>query len=166
MTEKVNGSSTAAQCLSADIQYFVCYAASPGAYSDPDPTPSYIEDIQRLVNIQVTGDNTDTSQRNFEVLLSTIGLRATPVIFNNPKAVPDLAAHTQYVSGEGFMWKFAVERANQFFNFTTRGTPGPMGLLIDELDGVVLPSGIRITTVANSVSGWIQNMAFDILDGI
>lgn len=166
MAEKVNGTSTAAQCLSADIQYFVCYACSPGAFTDPDPRPSLVDDIVRLINIQVTGIVTDTSQKNFEVLFNAIGLRATPVIFNNPKPVLDLAAHTARLSGEGFEWKFAVERTNQFFNFTRRGTPGPTGLLVDELDGVILPSGVRLTTVQNSASGWAQNVEFEILESI
>lgn len=166
MTEKVHGVATAAQCLSGDMQFFACYASSPGAFSDPDPMPTLVDDVVRLINIQVTGNIRDTSQRNFESLLLTIGLRATPVVFGNPRPVADLSAYTPYLTGEGFVWKFAVERTNQFFNFTTLGTPGPTGLLIDELDGLIIPSGVRVTTVDGSASGWIRNIAFEILDSL
>jgi hypothetical protein len=69
-------------------------------------------------------------------------------------------AYTTELSGEGFIWKFAVERGVQFYNFTPYGSPGPVGLLVDDLDGVILPSGIRITTVTGSPTGWAKNIAF------
>ena len=80
--------------------------------------------------------------------------------------VLQLADYTNELSGEGFIWKFAVERGVQFFNFTPYGSPGPVGLLVDDLDGVILPSGVRVTTVTGSPSGWAQNVAFYRMDSI
>ena len=166
MVQKIHGSATAMQNLTADLQYYVCYASSPGCFVDPNPNPPPSQEIARLVNIQVTGRPLDQSQKNFEVFLMSIGLRAMPVILADPIAVLQLADYTTQLSGEGFMWKFAVERGVQFFNFTPYGTPGPVGLLIDDLNGVIIPSGVRITTVTGSPSGWAQNVAFYRMDSI
>jgi hypothetical protein len=152
------------QNLTADLQAFVCYASSPGAFTDPNPNPPPSQELSRLINIQVTGSPLDQSQKNFEVLLMSIGLRAMPVVLSNPIPVLELADYTLGLSGEGFMWKFAVERGVQFYNFTPYGTPGPVGLLVDDLDGVIIPSGVRITTVTGSPSGWAQNMIFSRID--
>lgn len=160
MPIKIHGAATAMQNLTADLSYYVCYAASPLAFTDPNPNPPPNQELLRLVNIQVTGKTLDQSQKNFEVFLMSIGLRAMPVILANPTPVLQLADFTPELSGEGFVWKFAVERGVQFFNFTPYGTPGPVGLLVDDLDGVILPSGVRITTVNGSPSGWNKNVAF------
>ena len=160
MPIQIHGAASAQQNLTADLQYYNCYASSPGCFTDPKPNPPPSEEVPTLVNIQVTGDPLDESQKNFEVLLMSIGLRAMPVVLADPVAVLQLADYTLELSGEGFVWKFAVERGVQFYNFTPFGTPGPVGLLIDDIDGVVIPSGVRITTVTGSPSGWAQNVSF------
>ena len=163
---QINGAASSMQNLTADLQYYVCYASSPLCYSDPNPNPPPTQEIQRLVNIQVTGNPLDETQKNFEVFLMSIGLRAMPVVLADPVAVPELAVYTRELSGEGFIWKFAVERGVQFFNFTPYGSPGPVGLLVDDLDGVIIPSGVRVTTVTGSPSGWAQNVSFVRMDTI
>jgi hypothetical protein len=160
MPIQIHGASSSMQNLAADLQCYVCYASSPGAYSNPNPNPPSGQELGRLVNIMVTGSPLDQSQKNFEVLLMSIGLRAMPVILSNPQPVQQLNDYTHELSGEGFVWKFAVERGVQFYNFTPYGTPGPVGLLVDDLDGVILPSGVRITTSPGSMSGWAQNITF------
>jgi hypothetical protein len=157
---KIHGAATSMQNLTADLQTYVCYAASPGAFTDPNPNPPPNQELVRLVNIQVTGQPLDESQKNFEILIMSVGLRAMPVILADPYPVLELADYTDELSGEGFVWKFAVERGLQFFNFSPYGPPGPVGLLIAEIDGIILPSGVRITTVQGSPSGWSQNISF------
>ena len=164
MPIKINGAASSMQNLTADLQYYVCYASSPGAFTDPNPNPPLAQEISRLLNIQVTGNPLDESQKNFEVLLMSIGLRAMPIILGDPTAVFQLQDYTLELSGEGFVWKFAVERGVQFYNFTPYGTPGPVGLLIDDLDGVILPSGVRVTTISGSPTGWTKNIAFSKLE--
>jgi hypothetical protein len=166
MPLKIHGAASAMQNLTADLQYYICFASSPGAFSDPNPNPPPSQELTRLINILVTGQPLDESQKNFEVLLMSIGLRAMPVVLQDPIAVEQLADYTLELSGEGFIWKFAVERGVQFYNFTPYGTPGPVGLLIDDLDGVILPSGVRVTTVTGSPTGWAQNISFNRLDQI
>jgi len=166
MPTKIHGAASSMQNLTADLQYYVCYASSPGAFTDPNPNPPINQEAARLINIQVTGDILDQSQKNFEIFLMSIGLRAMPVILSNPIAVIELADYTNELSGEGFVWKFAVERGVQFYNFTPYGTPGPVGLLIDETDGIILASGVRVTTLNGSPSGWAKNVAYERADTI
>ncbi len=166
MPIKIHGAASSMQNLTADLQYYVCYAVSPLCFTDANPNPPISEELIRLLNIQVTGNPLDESQKNFEVFLMSIGLRAMPVVLGDPIAVLELADYTNELSGEGFIWKFAVERGVQFFNFTPYGSPGPVGLLVDDLDGVILPSGVRVTTVTGSPSGWAQNVAFVRMTGI
>ncbi len=166
MPINTNAAASSMQNLTADLQFYICYASSPGAFTDPNPNPPSDQEISRLLNIQVTGNPLDESQKNFEVLLMSIALRAMPTVLSNPVPVLQLADYTLDLSGEGFLWKFAVERGVQFYNFTPYGTPGPVGLLIDDLDGVIIPSGVRVTTVQGSPTGWAQNISFSRLETI
>src|ERR1035437_8627149 len=101
MPIRINGAASAQQNLTADLQYYVCYASSPGAFTNPNPNPPPSEELARLVNIQVTGNPLDESQKNFEVFLMSIGLRAMPVVLSDPAAVLELADYTLELSGEG-----------------------------------------------------------------
>ncbi len=166
MASRIHGAASAMQNLTGDLQYYVCYASSPMSFSSPNPNPPESQELSRLVNIQVTGNPLDDSQKNFEVFIMSIGLRAMPVVLADPVSVAELADYTLELSGEGYVWKFAVERGVQFFNFTPYGTPGPVGLLVDDLDGVILPSGVRITTVSGSPTGWVKNVAFTRMDSL
>ena len=166
MPVQIHGAATSMQNLTADLQYYICFAKSPGAFTDPNPNPPPNQEISRLLNIQVTGNLFDRSQKNFEVLLMSIALRAMPTVLLNPVPVLELADYTLELSGEGYVWKFAVERGVQFYNFTPYGTPGPVGLLIDDLNGVIIPSGVRITTIQGSPTGWAQNISFQRLESV
>ena len=153
MPVRIHGTAFAHENLSRNLQYYTVYTCSPNAFSDlPNATD---------VNIFITNDYTDESQRNFEVLLQSIGLRAMPVIMNNPVAVADVGAITDHgaaapsLSGEGFIWKYAVELENVFENYGPLGTIGPVGFLIDELNGIVLPNGTVLIT-----SGASKNIEF------
>ncbi len=166
MVIRIHGAASAMQNLTADLAYYVCYASSPGAFTDPNPNPPTSQELARLLNIQVTGNPLDESQKNFEVLLMSIGLRAMPVTLADPTPVIELADYTLELAGEGFVWKFAVERGVQFYNFTPYGSPGPVGLLVDDLNGVILPSGVRVTTVVGSPTGWAKNIAFSRMESL
>lgn len=160
MTVKINGTASATQVLTGDMQYYRCIASSPFAFSKPDPNPMICEEIERGVNILVTNNGKDQSQKNFEILLMSIAMRAMPVILANPQRIEEIACYSKELSGEGFVWTFAVERESQFFNYSPYGTPGPVGLLIDEIDGVLLPSGVRLTTKTSRDHKFPVNITF------
>lgn len=147
---RINGAATAQQSLTGSIQYYVMYASSPLAFSDPDPNPDVAEEATRLINIQTTGEIRDQSQKNFEIIFQAIGLRAVPSIMNDPEAVEDLAARgAPSLTGEGFIWKFATEQDNIFYNYSNSD---PVGLLISDLDGLVIDSGVQLVTTGGSIN--------------
>jgi len=143
MVSKAHGSASASQVLTSSLQYYTVWCESPNAVSDPDNATG--------INIRITGNIVDETQKNFEVIIQSVGLRAMPIILNDPLAVSDLAADgASIVTGEGFVWQFSVEQEGVFATKTDN-----IGLLILELDGIVLPSGAVLST-----SGGGQNIEF------
>lgn len=161
MPTRIHGAASAHHGLSGNLQYYLLFAKSSGAYTNPDPNPPPGEEISRGINIQVTGDMVDQSQRNFELLLQSVALRAMPTVMNDPKAVLLLELEdAPTLTGDGFIWRFAADMDDVFENFAPSGTSGPVGLLVDELDGIILDSGVRLTTVDGSPSGFPKNIEF------
>lgn len=138
MPEQINGTASAQQSLTGDLNTFIVYTSAPNAVSDPENTTG--------VDIRVTDELVDESQKNFEVLVQSIGLRAMPVTMNNPQATLNLSlAGAPTLTGEGYRWIFSAEREDAFTKFTTAGEE-PVGLLVEELNGIVLPSGVVLNT--------------------
>lgn len=134
MVTKAHGLSSADQVVTGSAQYYTVWCSSPDAFTDPDNATG--------VNIQVTNSIQDESQKNFEVLVQSVGLRAMPIILNNPLAVAALENEdAPTLTGEGFVWKFAIEYRDAFQNDTSN-----VGLLVDELNGIVLPNGTVLDT--------------------
>ncbi len=161
MNGRINGASSSRHSVPSNSEQYVCYTAAPMSFTNPDPNPAVSEHRVRLVNIQITGNIAEQSQKNFEILIMAIGLRSMPIIMSNPIAVNDLTDYPDsFLSGNGFMWEFAAERGSVFHNYGPNGTIGPTGFLVDELDGIILASGVRLTTKDNSSSGWTKNITF------
>lgn len=152
---KINGTVSASQSLTGSMEFYRVFAKSEGAYTDPEPNPSEEDEIGRGVNILVTNSLSDQSQKNFEILFLTIGLRAVPVSFGNPRAVERLEEYgSPTLTGEGFIWNFTCEREDIFKDFATNDD---VGLLKTDVDGVFIDSGVRLTT--NGAYG-IKNIEF------
>lgn len=162
--KRINGSVTANQTLTGALQYYIVFAKSDMAFSSPQPNPSDEEELLRGINILNTGELVDQSQKNYEILFQSIGLRSMPIIVGEVVAVEDLTvAGSPTLSGEGFIWKFAVEQNSAFEDFETMD---PVGLLVKELDGVFISSGVRITTTDSSYSGVEKNIEFVRMDNL
>lgn len=90
------------------------------------------------LDISVTGDYNDDSQKDFESVVQVIGLRAMPAVMNNPVYLNGIGNNllenygASTITGSGYIFKFATEM------------PGAhtVQTLIDELHGIVLNSGI------------------------
>lgn len=144
MTKKIHGIVSADQSLTGNMQYYTVYMQSPLAFSDPSANPPEDESLIRQLNVMMTDNLDDQSQMNFELLFQSIGLRAWPVVFNNTRAVEELSVEgAPTLEGEGFVWKFACEMADAFMDYSNMN---PVGLLVKELDGIILYSGARINT--------------------
>lgn len=106
------------------------------------------------LDIAVTGDYTDNSQKDFESVVQVIGLRAMPTVMNNPVFLNGVGSNVlenygaPSLTGAGYIFKFATE------------TPGAhtVQTLIDELDGVVLNSGVVSTKTSKNMEFTKQDL--------
>lgn len=144
MVSKTHGIASAETIVTGKLQYYTVWCKSPGAHTDPSNASG--------VNLKITGSIADETQKNFELMVQSIGLRAMPIILNNPEAVSDLAEDgADTLTGEGFVWRFGVEQRGIFATATS-----DFGLLIEEIDGIVLPNGAILRT-----TGPNQNIEFE-----
>ena len=149
MVSKAHGLASASQVLTGNLQYYTVWCESPNAFSDPDNATG--------INIRITGDIADETQKNFELLIQSIGLRTMPIILNDPLAISDLAVDgATSVTGEGFVWQFSVEAEGAF---ATKDSS--VGLLVEEMNGIVLINGAVLDT-----SGAGQNIEFEGRDNL
>ena len=90
------------------------------------------------LDITVTGDYSNNTQKDFESVVQCIGLRAMPTVMNNPVAVSGSGSQVlesygaPSLTGAGYIFKFATE------------IPGAHSVdtLKDELNGIVLNAGV------------------------
>lgn len=137
------GSSGTFESLTGGIESYTVWCLSPNSFSNPK--------LATGINVRITGDIRDTSQKAFEILIQSISLRATPVILQEPIAVADVSTSgSPTLNGEGFVWCFSTERREQFVSEND-----PVGLLKSELSGIVLPNGAVVHT-----AGALKNIEF------
>ena len=89
------------------------------------------------LDITRTGNYADNTQKDFECIVQVIGLRAQPVVMNNPVALNGVGSNVlesfgaPSITGAGWIFKFAFEREDVH----------TIDTLKDELDGIVLNVG-------------------------
>tara|TARA_B100000035_G_C20872043_1_gene496641 strand:- start:479 stop:859 length:381 start_codon:yes stop_codon:yes gene_type:complete len=94
------------------------------------------------IDITRTGDFSDNTQKDFESVVQVIGLRAQPVVMNNPVALNGVGAQVlenygaPSLTGAGFIFKFAFEREGVH----------TIDTLKEEMNGIVLNGGTVDTT--------------------
>jgi len=110
------GSMGAVEVLTGNIEFFTLFTS---------------------LDITVTGDFADATQKDFESVVQVIGLRAMPTVMNNPVFLNGVGANllenygAPSMTGQDTFFKFATEQPGAH-------TPST---LIDELDLVVLNAG-------------------------
>lgn len=111
-----SGAMGSSEVLSSNIEYYTLFTT---------------------LNITRTGNFNDNTQKDFESIVQVIGLRAQPVVMNNPVALNGIGANllenygAPSLTGAGWIFKFAFEREGAH----------TIDLLKDELDGIVLNDG-------------------------
>ena len=113
--------------------------ARAGAMNNQEVVTGNIEfyTLYTSIDITRTGDYSDSTQKDFESVVQVIGLRAMPVIMNNPVALSGVGANVlenygaPSMTGAGWIFKFAFERA----------AAHTIDTLKDELNGIVLNGG-------------------------
>ena len=94
------------------------------------------------IDITRTGNFSDNTQKDFESVVQVIGLRAQPVVMNNPVALNGSGANVlenygaPTLTGAGYIFKFAFEREGVH----------SVDTLKTELNGIVLNGGTIDTT--------------------
>lgn len=110
-----------------------------GAMGSSEVLSSNIEYYTLFTTLDITrtGDFADTTQKDFESIVQVIGLRAQPIIMNNPVHLNGIGQNllenygAPSLTGAGWIFKFAFEREGAH----------TIDLLKDELDGIVLNVG-------------------------
>lgn len=110
-----------------------------GAMSSVEVVTGNIEffTLFTTIDLTVTGDYSDNSQKDFESVVQVIGLRAMPIVMNNPVELNGTGNFVlenygaPSLTGAGWIFKFATEM------------PGAHSVqtLVDELHGIVLNGG-------------------------
>lgn len=100
------------------------------------------------IELSDTGDLKAIECKNFEILKQTIGLRAVPESISQLKRVRSLKeSGSNLFIGQGYVWGFAIEAVDIFLD-----DDSPVGLLIEELDDIVLPCGGLLRTVGDEIN--------------
>jgi hypothetical protein len=94
------------------------------------------------INIAITGNSSDISEKNFEILFQSISLRCTPTAMTRPVYTNDLSLSNTGIKGDGFIWRFGTDVRDAF-----KDQDDDVGLLIKELNNVVLYDGNIINTI-------------------
>lgn len=116
MVGQRSGAMGSSEVLSSNIEYYTLFTS---------------------LDITSTGDFTDNTQKDFESVVQVIGLRAQPIIMNDPVALNGVGANVlenygaPSLTGAGWIFKFAFEREGVH----------SIDTLKDELDGIVLNGG-------------------------
>jgi len=112
---------SAQEVLTGDLEFFTLYTT---------------------IDLTVTGDFTDNTQKDFESVIQVIALRAMPVIMNNPVELDGTGGNllesygAPTLTGAGWIFKFAFEKTDVH----------SIATLTAELDGIVLNGGTIDTT--------------------
>ena len=116
VTVQRSGAIGSSEVLSSNIEYYTLFTS---------------------LDITRTGDYSDATQKDFESVVQVIGLRAQPVVMNNPVPLDGTGAQlienygAPSITGAGWIFKFAFEREGVH----------TLDTLKDELDGIVLNGG-------------------------
>ncbi len=116
MVEQRSGAMGSSEVVSGNIEFYTLFTS---------------------IDLTRTGDYTDNTQKDFESVVQVIGLRAQPVVMNNPVALNGAGANVlenygaPTLTGAGWIFKFAFEREGVH----------SIDTLKDELDGIVLNGG-------------------------
>tara|TARA_R110001592_G_scaffold1805_6_gene10769 strand:+ start:469 stop:876 length:408 start_codon:yes stop_codon:yes gene_type:complete len=110
-----------------------------GAMGSSEVLSSNIEYYSLFTTLDITrtGDFADNTQKDFESVVQVIGLRAQPIIMNNPVPLNGIGQNVlenygaPSITGAGWIFKFAFEREGVH----------TIDTLKDELNGIVLNGG-------------------------
>lgn len=130
--KRVNGVSTTFNHSASDNTVYIAYLRE--------------DQNEGSADIKCTGDIQDDSQKNFEILVHSIGLRATPIWRNNPTYHKDLSKVGSTIKSSGYAWEFMTDVPLCFLDENN----DKVGLLNKEINGIVLFSGSILSSIGDN----------------
>ena len=127
------GGARGAELLTGNIEYFTLYTS---------------------LNITASGDYRDNTQKDFDMIIQVIGMRAMPIIMNSPVRINGIGVNKMEaygapsITGRGWIFKFAFEREGVH----------TIDTLTAELNGIVLNDGVIDTITDINVEFTKQDM--------
>ena len=127
------GGARGAELLTGNIEYFTLYTS---------------------LNITASGDYRDNTQKDFDMIIQVIGMRAMPIIMNSPVRINGIGVNKMEaygapsITGRGWIFKFAFEREGVH----------TIDTLTTELNGIVLNDGVIDTITDINVEFTKQDM--------
>ena len=127
------GGARGAELLTGNIEYFTLYTS---------------------LDITASGDYRDNTQKDFDMIIQVIGMRAMPIIMNTPVRINGIGANKMEaygapsITGRGWIFKFAFEREGVH----------TIDTLTKELNGIVLNDGVIDTITDINVEFTKQDM--------
>lgn len=115
---------------------FAIYAEAPYAVSDPDRN--------QMVAIAQNGNYRDTKQKNFTIIMQTIGIRIQPILLQAPEAIKDLSKVSN-LHGEGYSFIIGTEYTDGFIDAAGDRT----GFMKSQLDGMILYNKTKLSFYEN-----------------
>ena len=106
------------------------------------------------LNITASGDYRDDTQKDFDIIIQVIGMRAMPIIMNTPVRINGIGVNKMEaygapsITGKGWIFKFAFEREGVH----------TIDTLTSELNGIVLNDGVIDTITDINVEFTKQDM--------
>ena len=116
MVGQRSGAMTSMEVVTGDIEFFTLYTT---------------------IDITNTDDFSDSSQKDFESVVQVIGMRAMPIVMNNPVELDGTGNNllenygAPSITGAGWIFKFATERTGAHTVET----------LVNEFNNIVLNGG-------------------------
>jgi hypothetical protein len=127
------GGARGAELLTGNIEYFTLYTS---------------------LDITASGDYRDNTQKDFDMIIQVIGMRAMPIIMNTPVRINGIGVNKMEaygapsITGRGWIFKFAFEREGVH----------TIDTLTTELNGIVLNDGVIDTITDINVEFTKQDM--------
>lgn len=120
--------------------------------------------IATTVDITATGDYQDESQNNWDGLITVIGMRAQPIILDEPQSVDDLSLFDDSFDADtaGFVFQFTTEHFGVFSKHDKNYVvTEEVGVLTDMIDGITL-SGTELVVGTNVAAKVVKSYPSDV----
>ena len=138
--------------LGSGLEFFTCITlvdiTKTGIVSPyKDNIPAFLDDADNIIADENSWNKSRNKQRNWETIVQIIGIRAQPIMLEEPVIHKDIPLSeyefgTAYQDIESNIWTFSFSVEHRgVFDHPER----PLGALIDDVQGIPILSGLGET---------------------